>query len=149
MMKTDVSKYTYYLESQAVWPRSIKSTAQSEANSVSAISSAQQTFIGDDRENGTFFVRILSSTTSSSSLSLSKVQYFSKSSCCFEHMLQALAALNKKKKQKIILQYFLRSKYTEQKRQTLLEEYVLQTENSPKNLQKSRIFASLFYIRSV
>lgn len=36
--------------------RSIKSAAQSESNFVSAISSAEQTFTEDDRENGTFFV---------------------------------------------------------------------------------------------
>lgn len=55
MMKTDNSKYIY-LRLQGVFAYSIKSEAKSESNFVSAISSVKQAFIGDDRENRTFFV---------------------------------------------------------------------------------------------
>lgn len=53
-MKTDVSKFTYYLASQAVWPAALKVQLRA-SRTVGVISSAEQA-LTDDREDVTFFV---------------------------------------------------------------------------------------------
>lgn len=53
--KTDVSKYNFYLESQAVWPAALKVQLRG-SQTLSAPYLGVSRPSGDNKENGTYFV---------------------------------------------------------------------------------------------
>lgn len=140
-MKTDVRKNTYYLELQAVWPAALKVQLR-ESNSVSIISCAEQTFVGDDRENGTFFVYILSSCTTSSS-SFSFPQCLSQIQLLFPTRAPSLSCPKVKKQSTFILQHLLQHTHIQNKKCTAPGVRFTDAPSNPSHSLKVQHFLTL------